>query len=156
MQKKLTIVFILAIACFLFAWQTETKNNIAAAPARKWVLQELKLLQQSLSAIANVKSIAEKKANYFTARKHYKHAEFFIEYYSPLAAKLYINGPLVPKHEIDLGKQIIPPQGFQRIEEMIFTAEKNVLLSLFSLPVVLTQRGLRRSWIQCTQMCHVV
>ncbi len=127
MKKKLTIVLILAIACFQFAWHTENKKNIAAEPVRKWILQELKLLRQSISAISNSQNTRAKKANYFNARKHYKHVEFFVEYYSPLAARLYINGPLVPKHEIDLGKKMIPPQGFQRIEEILFAGKQKEL-----------------------------
>ncbi len=98
-----------------------------AEPLRKWVLQELKLLQQSINNISASPNLVLQKIHYTNARKHYKHLEFFIEYYSPLYAKLYINGPLVPKHEIDLGKKIIAPQGFQRIEEILFGGNKKEL-----------------------------
>lgn len=85
------------------------------------MLQELKLLKQNINGISKSPSLVLKKRSYTAARKNYKHLEFFIEFYSPLPARLYINGPLVPKHEIDLGKKMIPPQGFQRIEEILYS-----------------------------------
>lgn len=123
MKKKLTVILILVFAGLQFAWHTERKTTIAAEPLRKWILLELKLLKQNINGISKSSSLVLKKTNYAAARKHYKHLEFFIEYYSPLAARLYINGPLVPKHEIDLGKKMIPPQGFQRIEEILYNED---------------------------------
>ena len=119
MHKKLTIILILFAACLQFAWRFgEPQKNIAAVPLRKWVLSQLQALKADLSKIQTASIIAQKRINYQQARKHYKHIEFFIEYFSPLEAKLYINGPLVPKHDIDLGNAMIPTQGFQRIQEI--------------------------------------
>lgn len=129
MKKKLVIVLLLLIGCLQFAWYTEKEKNIAAAPVRKWILEELKLLKENIKSIPASPGIASKKTKYNSARKHYKHAELFTEYYSPLAARLYINGPLVHKHEIDLGKNTIAPQGFQRIEEILYTGGNNKELS---------------------------
>jgi cytochrome c peroxidase len=138
MQKKLTILFILFVACLQFAWQAgELQKTIAATPLRKWLLTQLQSVRMDLKKIQTSQSAAQKRINYQQARKHYKHVEFFIEYYSPLEAKLYINGPLVPKHEIDLGKRMLPPQGFQRIEEIVYSTtvlkEKTALQKEISL-----------------------
>ncbi len=127
MQQKISIGIILFVASMQFAWNTgSAPNNLAVPAAQKWVIKELQLLQNELNNLRQANSDSVDKAVYFTARKHYKHTQFFIEYFSPLEAKLYINGPLVPKHEPDFGKQMIEPQGFQRIEEILYsTAKKN-------------------------------
>lgn len=122
MKKKLAVILILSSACLQFAWHGGNEKNMAVSAVRKRVLLELKLLKENLAAIAKPQNINTKKTHYAAARKHYKHIEFFVEYYSPLDAKLYINGPLVPKHEIDLGKNIIAPQGFQRVEEILYNS----------------------------------
>ena len=121
MQKKLTIILLLLIACSQFAWNGEKPgNDIAGMQVRKWVLKELQLLKEDIKNIQKAGNIATKKLNYQQARKHYKHAEFFIEYFSPLEAKLYINGPPVPKHDQDLGRKMLPPRGFQCIEKILY------------------------------------
>lgn len=84
-------------------------------------MTEMQAIQNDLEKIQTAKTLTQKKLNYHQARKHYKQVEFFVEYYSALEAKLYINGPLVPKHDPDIGNTIIPPQGFQRIEEILFS-----------------------------------
>jgi cytochrome c peroxidase len=61
---------------------------------------------------------------YTAARKYYKEIEFFVEYYSPFDSKYYINGPLVPKNDIEFGPQIFEPMGFQVIEENLFIKSK--------------------------------
>lgn len=64
---------------------------------------------------------------FHTAREKYKEIEFFIEYYSPFESKFFINGPLVPKIELEISSIPFPPQGFQVIEEALFDEEKNNL-----------------------------
>jgi cytochrome c peroxidase len=61
---------------------------------------------------------------YHQSRIAFKKIEFFIEYYSPFDSKYYINGPLVPKYEIEYGNKIFEPQGFQVIEENLFDPHK--------------------------------
>lgn len=68
----------------------------------------------------DLKSLRE---NYMKCREHYKHIEFFVEYYSPREAKYFINGPLVPKHDEENGK-IWSPRGFQVIEEILYKDKK--------------------------------
>jgi cytochrome c peroxidase len=121
MKKKLTIVLLLVAACVQFAWKAgNTEPNPAATPLRKWLLQEIVQLKNELQTLSLATETNQQKVIYTNARLHYKHIEFFVEQYSPKQAKLYINGPLVPKHEIDLGRKMLPQQGFQRIEEILF------------------------------------
>ncbi|MFT3682955.1 MAG: cytochrome c peroxidase [Ferruginibacter sp.] len=124
MKNKSTIIIILILACFHFAWNIKPPGvNNVSVPFRKWLLQEMQLLQTDLTSLEKATTIISQKTAYQAARKHYKHIELFIEYYSSKQVRLYINGPLVPKYEIDLGKQMIAPQGFQRIEEIIYTGK---------------------------------
>lgn len=61
---------------------------------------------------------------YHSCRKYYKEIEFFIEYYSPVDAKFFINGPLVPKSDVEIRFEPFEPMGFQVIEENLFGSSK--------------------------------
>jgi cytochrome c peroxidase len=86
------------------------------------ISRDLEMSLQTLSQIKNTKKKRKKLIeHYHSARRSYKQIEFFIEYYSAFDAKYYINGPLVPKYEIEFGPQIFEPMGFQVIEEILFS-----------------------------------
>ncbi len=56
------------------------------------------------------------------ARTAYKRVEFLVELYTPAAAK-QVNGPALPRvAEDDPTRTVIPPEGFQVIEELVFPA----------------------------------
>ena len=106
--------------------------------SRKFILNNL---GQVITALHNSKTILgslqnnERKINlliseYHSARKHYKQIEFFIEFYSGFDAKFYINGPLVPKIEMEISNKPFLPQGFQVIEENLFGKDKQDLAIL--------------------------
>jgi cytochrome c peroxidase len=105
---------------------------------RLMVLENINKIEQELSAslqlIKNkgveVPSTEQLKQHYRIARKSYKEIEFFIEYYSPFEAKFYINGPLVPKLELEISSVPFEPQGFQVIEEVLFDKNKTDVNSL--------------------------
>jgi len=85
---------------------------------------------------ANLDLIKKLKYRYETSRKFYKEIEFFTEYYSTLECKLYLNGPLVPKVDIEFGNEAISPHGFQVIEENLYVETKldlSLLLSEYNL-----------------------
>lgn len=88
----------------------------------------IKNLEESTEILKSGKSQEKKMAalikHYRYARKYYKEIEFFTEYYSPFDSKFYINGPLVPKIEMEISSQPFPPQGFQVIEETLFDPDK--------------------------------
>lgn len=120
MHKKLTILLFLVLVCFQFSWYENNTENIAAVPLRKWILNELHLLQTDLNGMINTSTVGQKKLYYRKARKHYKQVEFFVEHCSQNEAKFFINGPLVPKHNEEIGNTMLYPHGFQRIEELLY------------------------------------
>ncbi|MBC7864641.1 MAG: cytochrome-c peroxidase, partial [Bacteroidia bacterium] len=122
-MKKITILFVFALSSLLILAglkKVETEKK-AQDVVRKWLLEELAGVCNELkNSQKHPGEILKLKAEYSAARRHFKHIEFFIEYYSPREAKFFINGALVPKHDEESGKVMIYPRGFQRIEELLF------------------------------------
>lgn len=107
-------------------------NGSSTSPeelCRKFVLNGMDKIISHLEEAREINQLKVKKRKksliklYNKARKHYKEIEFFIEYYSSFDAKYYINGPLVPKNEIEYGPTIFEPMGFQVLEENLFSKE---------------------------------
>jgi cytochrome c peroxidase len=78
--------------------------------------------------LTELDSLAEKSANLLTlqakfkqARLHYKEIELIIEYYFQGLTRR-INGPALPDIKTEDG-QVLPPHGFQVIEELLFANE---------------------------------
>jgi cytochrome c peroxidase len=88
----------------------------------KWFGEELYALNQELNTSLATTDRNQLQQQYRTARQRYKHIEFFVEYFYPRPAKFFINGPLVPKYDEALGNLRIEPNGFQRIEEILFAS----------------------------------
>jgi cytochrome c peroxidase len=119
---KKAIVLLLFVSAFIHIHWRESNSYNANEPVRNWILEELKQTHQELSAsLLQLTDRAALQKNYHNSRRHYKHIEFFVEYCSPREAKSFINGPLVPKGDLELSNEVIPPQGFQRIEELLFS-----------------------------------
>ncbi len=101
--------------------------NAAPTPVhetiRPYLTGELDKSISALDQLSKEKTLKAQKETYRKARRHYKHVELFVEYISPKEAKLYINGPLVPKHDPDLGNEVLYPQGFQKIEELLYSGD---------------------------------
>jgi cytochrome c peroxidase len=132
--KKIIVIslIVICISPAVLSFKKLDKQQEPAEYCRKIVLQNTDKIIASLnSSIKTLKilnnkeaTITELKSEYRIARRYYKEIEFFIEYYSAFDTKYYINGPLVPKNEIELGPTIYPPQGFQVIEDQLFTKDK--------------------------------
>ncbi|MGQ0829270.1 MAG: cytochrome-c peroxidase, partial [Bacteroidota bacterium] len=73
-----------------------------------------------LSQAQNINSL---KDSYRNARRTYKSAELFIGYYFPKVEKL-LNGPLVITPKFDVREHMVYPEGFQVMEEIIFSDKK--------------------------------
>ncbi len=101
--------------------------NEASELYRPYMLEEMSKCNEHLSLILKEKSFSQRrlKWHYINARKHYKHIEFIVEYISPKEAKYYVNGPLVPKYDPDMGGDVFHPNGFQKIEEIIYEGDAN-------------------------------
>ncbi|MBO9699566.1 MAG: hypothetical protein J7604_05105 [Sporocytophaga sp.] len=123
-------IFILSIVCFIASTGVslyKTSPNEVSERYRPYLLEEISKCNEQLSSILKEKSFNQSKLkkHFISARKHYKHIEFILEYVSPKEAKYYINGPLVPKYDADMGSEVFYPQGFQKIEEIIYDGEVN-------------------------------
>jgi cytochrome c peroxidase len=124
--------FVVCVTPVVLSFKKIDKQQEPTEFCRKVVLQNtdkiIASLQNSLKVLEdqNLLKIPAPKliSEYRIARKYYKEIEFFIEYYSAFDAKYFINGPLVPKNEIEFGPTIYEPTGFQVIEDQLFTKEK--------------------------------
>jgi cytochrome c peroxidase len=127
---RVGIVFIIALlfaAPFLLSLAEKDGESATCAAGREYVLSHIdsicSYMDSSAQILKNSKEIPQKQLieYYHLARKSYKRISYFIDYYSPTIAKYYINGALVPKFDNEYGNQIIPPHGFQVIEQQLFT-----------------------------------
>jgi cytochrome c peroxidase len=121
---KKAILLSVTIALLLitqFSLKSPENDTVVSGGIRNYILSE----NDSIILFLNKsKSCRFEKADliplYSGMRKHYKHIEFFIEYFSPREAKYVINGPLVYKHDEENGR-MERPQGFQKLEEYLFS-----------------------------------
>lgn len=131
---KKCFLFLFLCCCFIPSMVSFIEKDAAVTPeelCRKIVLENidgiilnLKASEQiALSSTAANKKIKALKKQYHSARAYYKPIEFFIEYYSPFEAKFFINGPLVPKIEMEISSEVFQPHGFQVMEEFIFSGD---------------------------------
>lgn len=121
-MRKLAVALLLFFSIFLHIhWRDGNGTSIPPEFIRPWLLNELSRTWLFSLSEQNWRDRQSLQQLYHESRKHYKKVEFFIEYCSPREAKSFINGPLVPKSDLELSNEVIPPQGFQRIEELLFT-----------------------------------
>jgi cytochrome c peroxidase len=119
-RKSILILFI--SACVLsMAWQTPPGPTQPSELARGYLRVELKTIVEGLDlSLKNRDDKQQLLSLYHKNREHYKHIEFFVEHCSPKEAKFYINGALVPKYMEEGSPNILYPQGFQKIEELLY------------------------------------
>ncbi len=166
MRKPFVVCLLIFVALVQVQGDLPFQQNPASETIRSWLVDELKKSQQQLSrSITELNHLAQLKNNYHEARKHYKRVEFFVEYRSPREAKNFINGPLVPKVDLEIRSEAIPPHGFQRIEELLFPEseildtlalhqEYNLLLEQLSL-ITNYYQHIKMSDSQLLEMCQL-
>ncbi|WP_250631456.1 cytochrome c peroxidase [Rhodoflexus caldus] len=122
---------LLFIACLLFAASCyfmagRHKEDTAELSYRLYVhyinrlMASAEVMQQIVRQTDDEKAVQE---SFKKARLIYKKIEPIAEYYNPTTARS-INGPAIPEAEIYDAK-VLPPQGFQVIEELIFPYDKS-------------------------------
>ena len=125
MRKVIAVGILIFLALIQLNWVLPIQQNTAHDIIRNWLIEEINNSHQELSlSILDLTKLPELKNNYSKARTHYKHVEFFVEYYSPREARNFINGPLVPKVDTEMSNEAILPHGFQRIEELLFKSSE--------------------------------
>jgi cytochrome c peroxidase len=126
----LLIVLLLFALPIFFCFKQQNSSNHMEEFCRVYVVKNItEIISQLKASKAVLESDKNKKVkiltkHYSEARKFYKEIEFFIEFYSGFDAKFYINGPLVPKIELEISSEPFQPQGFQVIEEILFDPTK--------------------------------
>ncbi|HEX2778187.1 MAG TPA: cytochrome c peroxidase [Gemmatimonadaceae bacterium] len=130
---RIALFAVLALVTALFTW-----NRIAAARARSRVVDRpptssavighyaavLDTLDASLAALATALQRpddggATARDAFRRARRAYKRAEMYVDYYAPWAAR-ELNGPPLPRTEDEDPDTPIPPMGFQMVEAELF------------------------------------
>ncbi|MCS7019938.1 MAG: cytochrome c peroxidase [Cytophagales bacterium] len=121
---------LLPIACLLFVAScyfvgSRRQEDTAELCYRLYVhyinrlMASAEAMQQTIRQTDDEKAIQE---SFKKARLIYKKIEAIAEYYNPATARS-INGPAIPEAELYDAK-VLPPQGFQVIEELIFPYEQ--------------------------------
>jgi cytochrome c peroxidase len=131
--KKVSFLLLIGSSLLFLASFLKPDPNIEIEKnCRQFVLNNISFIKDKLktstavitSTLSNEEKINTLKNEYRLVRKLYKEIEFFIEYNSAYEAKYFINGPLVPKFELEYLGTITDPHGFQVIEENIFNQLK--------------------------------
>lgn len=71
------------------------------------------------AAVQNNRSDKFLRQSFLNARSAYKQIEFLLEYYYPYLVRT-VNGPALPFADGENSLAVLPPQGFQVIEELLF------------------------------------
>jgi cytochrome c peroxidase len=113
---------LLGVALLLFSFAALRKTP--AEQVKEYYTSHLRQLHSTLTRFQEVAYKADTTAlrNQFAAcRVEYKHLEFAIEYYYPHAASR-LNGAALPETEPGEPGEVIPPTGFQVLEEYVYAA----------------------------------
>jgi cytochrome c peroxidase len=125
----LFVLMMLIPLVIIWRYDKRVKRTTAAARAKNVQTRYLANLDQLDNALSQFEtllktspksspSVAQKA--FLQARLFYKQIEFLTEYYYPSTAKL-INGPALERvEEDDPTRRVIPPEGFQVIEALLF------------------------------------
>ncbi len=100
-----------------------TIESSTSQQAKVIFLQDIDSLYSKVEKLKNIisRNASEKEIQqvFFEARSAYKSIEFLAEIYNPFTAKK-LNQPALDEVELDAPDVIIPPEGFQVIEELVF------------------------------------
>ena len=124
MYKVLAALLLIVIVAVNFFF-VPPKPTSASQKVEKFFKQKLAVAIRKLvdmhAAVNGNKSRKEIQETFRQVRWAYKQVEFLIEYYYPYMIRK-INGPALPFADGENSLEVLPPQGFQVIEEMLFTA----------------------------------
>lgn len=119
-------ISLIAITFFLLLPAFRTPADPVNEAVEKYYAQQLTLFKKSIlsfkSKVTLKSSLPALKAVFTESRMVYKHIAVLSEYYNPYATKT-LNGPAIDRIESEVADQIIAPQGYQAIEQILF-AEK--------------------------------
>lgn len=116
-----TILTVLLLAVLTF---TQPRHEpLPAAALEGYFSRQMGIVADSLQqlqlAIRHHAPMAAQRRLFRSARLAYKRAEFLTEYYYPHLIR-HINGPALPFADGENSRDILPPQGFQVMEEKLW------------------------------------
>ncbi|HEY0579379.1 MAG TPA: hypothetical protein VGC75_01615, partial [Candidatus Nitrosocosmicus sp.] len=134
------IAFIICGAFLIVPTKTRIELSI-------YYTDELNKLDQSLVKLRELclkkTSTDELKKQFFKARFNYKEVAVLTEYFNPYETK-FLNGPALNRVEEDNPDVIIPPHGFQLIEEKLFSKWNDSNYSLLNNELLFDEKIISR------------
>ncbi len=134
MQKQLIISLPLALVVLLLlnAYLLPVSNN---EKVDQYYLQQLQVLKQKLQTLQksckNKSSVQMLQQQFKEARLVYKKVAVLTEYFNVYETK-FLNGPALKRVEEDNPTVIVEPQGFQVVEEKLFSQWSNAKYKMVS------------------------
>ena len=120
---KITITVVVFLIFMLFA-SSQKKTNDFNQKIDDYLAVQLRFVKmkiQELQKLAIEKADpAQLKKQFRSARLAYKKIAVLTEYFNTYESKV-LNGPAIPRIESEVADRIIPPQGFQAAEQLIFS-----------------------------------
>lgn len=124
--RKLCILFLFLL--FIVAGSFVTKQSDTAPRVDEWYVQQLGQLKASLQNYAGQcttnSSTQNLRACFNRSRTEYKKLAVLLEFFNPYEAKL-LNGPAIDRVEEDNPDVVLPPHGFQLLEEQLYNSWTN-------------------------------
>ncbi|WP_188814523.1 cytochrome c peroxidase [Hymenobacter cavernae] len=117
--------FLLVLAILLFSFTVLRKTP--AEQVKDYYDTHLSQLHKTLlqfQEISDQASLTALRASFTACRSEYKRLEFAVEYYYPNAAQR-LNGAALPEAEPSEPEQVMPPTGFQVLEEYVYGSTDN-------------------------------
>ncbi len=123
--------FAIIIAAAVFSWfnfsPIKKSHQSAAQKITKAYLEDFNLFRKEVTSLANLADSTDDltllRQQIAETRFAYKRIEFFFDYLLTPYNYLYINGAPLPKLDAETYDSIIPPNGLQTLDELIFSDE---------------------------------
>ncbi|MCA0377375.1 MAG: cytochrome-c peroxidase [Gemmatimonadetes bacterium] len=134
-----------------FSTATPTDSARASAALDVWraavdtLAERVDVLTAHVKALRDSASVTAARHAFSDARRAFKHAEIGLEYYAPSTTR-EMNGPALPEVEESEGPEyVVPPMGFQVIEEQLFGDDPVVVRDALVQEVITLQAVVRRA-----------
>lgn len=129
-MKRLTpfILLVLPLALGLLGSQSRPRPAMLAAGQFRQRVVECEKAFAELHAAAQLEPVGSTRLLRFLAlaRVAYKRCEWLLEYWEPQYARDHLNGPPLPRLEREAATpNVLPPEGLQALEELIYAEEKD-------------------------------
>jgi len=131
--------------------RTETQEIADFEEVKKYVIAHLKKsIHKTEQLKTQLDNPEQARKTFAEARLSYKKAELFAAY-NNIASVKRVNGPPLPVFNEDNGR-VLPPVGFQAIEEQVFSEDIDTALTMYQTPIT---RGYLENLLRVTQRIEI-